>query len=465
MTSEPIPETRIHPLNDRDIQKAEYVLYWMQQSQREAFNHALEYAVRQANRLDQGVIVVFGLTGDYPEANLRHYTFMMEGLQETRVSLRNRGIRMVVRIGNPDAVALELAGKASLLVVDRGYLRHQVAWRNNVARMSECRVVAVESDVVVPVQAASDKAEYAARTIRPKIRKHLKKYLVALRRTPVKKSSLDLNLQGIDISDNETVLRRLNIDRTVQPVSRLYHGGTSQARRLFQDFIRNRFIRYDQNSNQPQTDDISHMSLYLHFGQISPVYLALEAEKADPVSAENRAAFMEELIIRRELAVNYVRYTPDYDSYGCLPDWAKTSLNLHKKDNRPHIYTPEALERADTHDPYWNAAMKEMAYTGFMHNYMRMYWGKKILEWSPSPEDGFATTLRLNNRYFIDGRDPNSYAGVAWIYGRHDRAWSERPIFGKVRYMAAAGLERKCDIKGYIEKVDRAIRVVGGMNP
>lgn len=461
MNSVPIPETRIHPLNDKNIKNGEYVLYWMQQSQRETFNHALEYAVRQANRLGQGVVVVFGLTGDYPEANIRHYTFMMEGLQETQVSLRKRGILMVVRLGDPDAVALKLAEKASLLVVDRGYLRHQVAWRNSVSRMSGCRVVAVESDVVVPVQVVSGKAEYAARTIRPKIRKHLKEYLIGLRRTPVKKSSLDMDIYGIDLSDSETVLNRLKIDRTVQPVSRLYRGGTSRARHLFHEFIRNRFIRYDQNSNQPQTDDISHMSMYLHFGQVSPVYLALEAEKAGHVSVENRAAFIEELVIRRELAINYVHYTPAYDTFGALPGWAKTSLGLHITDRRKHIYTPEALEQSDTHDPYWNAAMKEMKYTGFMHNYMRMYWGKKILEWSPSPQEAFATTLRLNNKYFIDGRDPNSYTGVAWIYGRHDRAWSERPIFGKVRYMAATGLERKCDIKGYIEKVDRAIRDMG----
>jgi len=421
------------------------------------FNHALEYAVRQANRLEQGIVVVFGLTDNFPEANFRHYTFMLEGLQETQVLLKKRGIRMVVRMGDPDTVALGLAGKASLIVVDRGYLRHQVAWRNTVSRKSNCRVLEVESDVVVPVEVVSQKAEYAARTIRPKIHKHLDHYLVALRQTTVKKSSLDLNIKGIDLSNIDTVLNRLNIDRTVQAVSRIHRGGTSQAKALFLDFIRNRLSRYDQNSNQPQTDDISHMSMYLHFGQISPVYLALQTQKADRGSAENKAAYIEQLLIRRELAINYVRYTESYDTCTSLPDWAKKSLELHKKDIRKHIYSTEALERADTHDPYWNAAMKEMKYTGFMHNYMRMYWGKKILEWSPSPEEGFNTTLGLNNKYFIDGRDPNSYAGVAWIYGRHDRAWSERPIFGKIRYMAATGLERKCDISGYIEKVDRAI--------
>ena len=233
----------------------------------------------------------------------------------------------------------------------------------------------------------------------------------------------------------------------------LFKAGTSEAKRRFAEFLKNRLARYDQNSNQPQTDDISHMSPYLHFGQISPLYLALEISKAGgPQSAKD--AFLEELVVRRELAANFVHYVPDYDRYDCAPGWARKSLADHRRDRRPYVYSVAQLENAQTHDPYWNAAMREMACTGFMHNYMRMYWGKKILEWSPTPEEGFATTLALNNRYFIDGRDPNSYAGVAWIYGVHDRAWPERAIYGKVRTMNASGLERKCDIRAYVLKVD-----------
>ncbi len=460
MTTPSIPETRVRLLNTKNVQQGKYVLYWMQQSQRAVFNHALEYAVRQANRLGQGVVVIFGLTDGYPEANIRHYTFMLEGLQETRASLEKRGIPLVVRIGEPDAAALALAPEASLIVVDRGYLRHQVAWRQTVSRAADCSVVEVESDVVIPVEVVSQKAEYAARTIRPKIQRHLKDYLAELRQTPVKKSSLDTSLKGVDISPIDAVLKRLNIDRSVKPVTRLYRGGTSRAKQLFLDFIGNRLNRYDRNSNQPQTDDISHMSMYLHFGQISPVYLALQIQKTDQVSDANKAAYLEELIIRRELAINYVHYSASYDAYSSLPDWAQKSLNLHKKDKRKPTYSRDSLELAETHDPYWNAAMKEMKHTGFMHNYMRMYWGKKILEWSPTPEQAFKITLAINNKYFLDGRDPNSYAGVAWIYGQHDRAWPERPIFGKTRYMAASGLERKCDIKGYIEKVDRSIKTL-----
>ena len=203
-----------------------------------------------------------------------------------------------------------------------------------------------------------------------------------------------------------------------------------------------------ENRNQPQTDDISHMSPYLHFGQLSPLYLALQIKAAASRLKEAQEAYLEELIVRRELAMNFVNYTPKYDSYACLPQWAQKTLTQHRKDPREYVYTRSRLEEAETHDEYWNAAMREMKITGFMHNYMRMYWGKKILEWSKTPEHAFRTTLAINNKYFLDGRDPNSYAGVAWVFGVHDRAWFERPMFGKIRYMAASGLERKCDIQG-----------------
>jgi deoxyribodipyrimidine photo-lyase len=174
---------------------------------------------------------------------------------------------------------------------------------------------------------------------------------------------------------------------------------------------------------------------------------------------KNVEAFIEQLVVRRELSMNFVHYTPDYDTYSCIPQWAQRTLEDHIADPREHLYSSAQLMACQTHDPYWNAAMQEMIYTGFMHNYMRMYWGKKILEWTKTPKEAFKTTLALNNRYFLDGRDPNSYAGVAWIYGLHDRAWAERSIFGKIRYMAASGLKRKCDIQGYIGKVERLVPI------
>jgi deoxyribodipyrimidine photo-lyase len=426
----------------------------MQQSQRAEYNHALEYAVQQANALGQGVLVGFGLMDDYPEANQRHYTFMLEGLRETQAALAIQGIKMVIQRGSPSDVASALGRKASLIVCDRGYLSHQKAWRTRVARSAACSVVQVESDVVVPIEVVSNKAEYAARTIRPKIHKHLNDYLMPFKSSVVKKSSLGLKINGLDLKDVGAVLKKLSLDRCVGSVTQFFKGGTSQGKARFAEFIKKRFKHYVENRNQPQTDDISHMSPYLHFGQLSPLYLALESKAANSRLKEAKQAYLEELIVRRELAMNFANYIPNYNSYACLPQWVQKTLRQHRKDRREYIYTRSRLEEAETHDEYWNAAMREMKVTGFMHNYMRMYWGKKILEWSKTPEHAFRTTLAINNKYFLDGRDPNSYTGVAWVFGVHDRAWFERPIFGKIRYMAASGLERKCDIRGYVKKID-----------
>ena len=457
----PIESTRIKFLNDADIRQGDYVLYWMQQSQRAVYNHALEYAVQQANELDRILLVVFGLTDDYPEANLRHYTFMLEGLKETRATLAARGIKMVLRRGQPPKVALELGKRAVMIVCDRGYLKHQKAWRRHVAASAQCAVVQVESDVVVPVEVVSDKAEYAARTIRPKIHRHIGTYLSGLRQTSIKHPSVDLKVNEIDIENIEKLLQSLDIDHSVPAVSFLFKGGTSQAAKHFDGFVRRRLKNYDRHSNQPQTDDISHMSPYLHFGQISPLYLALKINRAPESLQESNDAYIEELIVRRELSMNFANYTANYDAYACIPGWAQKSLAEHEGDQRDYIYSRRQLENAETHDDYWNASMLEMKHTGFMHNYMRMYWGKKILEWSQTPQKAFRTTLAINNKYFLDGRDPNSYTGVAWIYGVHDRAWTERPIFGKTRYMAASGLERKCDISAYVKKVDDLVKKAG----
>ena len=458
MRSQEIHHSRIQVLNDLDLRQGDFVLYWMQQSQRAECNHALEYAIQQANKVDQAVLVVFGLMDDYPEANLRHYTFMLQGLQETQQSLCKRGIKMIVQKGQPADIALSLGRPASLIVCDRGYLRHQRQWREAVARKAKCRVVQVESDVLVPVEVVSGKAEYAARTIRPKIHKHLEDYLGEFKPTEIKKSSLNTRVRGLDLSDIEAVAKKMSIDQSVLPVSGFFTGGTSRAKKIFKEFLGQRLGKYVENRNQPQTDDISHMSKYLHFGQISPLYLALEILKTENRFKQAKEAFLEELIVRRELAMNFVYYTQDYDSYTCLPAWAKKTLAEHKKDRREYIYSRRQLENSRTHDDYWNAAMREMKFTGFMHNYMRMYWGKKILEWSQTPEKAFKTTLAINNKYFLDGRDANSYTGVAWVFGVHDRAWFERPIFGKIRYMAAAGLERKCDIRAYVAKVNALVK-------
>ncbi len=457
-----IHPARVSSLNDREVRPGDWVLYWMQQSQRPHDNPALEHAIRKANGLDLPVLAVFGLTDGYPEANLRHYRFMLEGLSETRAALEKRRIRLVARKGDPPGVALSFARRAAMVVCDVGYTRHQRRWRTAVAEGAPCRVVAVEGDVVVPLTVASEKAEYAARTIRPKIHRHLEAFLEPCPRYRPKRSSLEIGEEGLDLSDVDAVLDGLDLDRSVGPVTRFFRGGPAEAKRRLRAFVEGRLANYDAHRNQPQTDDVSFMSPYLHFGQVSPVHVALRIREAGQGTGADRAAYLEELVVRRELAANFVRYTPDYDRYGALPQWARRTLADHAGDPRDHRYDREALAAGKTHDPYWNAAMAEMRETGFMHNYMRMYWGKKILEWSETPEGAFETALHLNNRYFLDGRDPNSYAGVGWVFGLHDRAWFERPVFGKIRYMAASGLERKCDIQGYLRKVEALCRRAAG---
>lgn len=456
MATQLIQEERIRRLNKHAARAGEYVLYWMQQSQRAEFNHALELAVRRANELHRPLLVAFGLMDDYPEANLRHYRFMLDGLAEVGKTLERRGIKFVLQKGRPDQVAVRLAKQAASVVCDCGYLRHQKEWRRAVAEQTTCEVVQVESDVVVPVETASNKREYAARTIRPKITRLQESFLIELKPTPVKNDSLALDVEGLDLSSLDSLCDALRVDRSINDVSAFFEGGTSKAKSFIRRFLDDEFEDYADHRNQPQTSNVSHMSKYLHFGQISPVEIALAA-RGHRQQDDNVASFLEELIIRRELAQNFVNFTPDYDRFSCLPEWAQATLAKHKRDPREHVYTKEQLANAETHDPYWNAAMNEMRHTGYMHNYMRMYWGKKILEWTSSPEYAHRVALDLNNTYFLDGRDANSFANINWIFGLHDRPWGERPVYGTVRSMSASGLERKCDIAGYVEKVNRLV--------
>ncbi len=447
-----IQSERLRDLNDTaERSDGRYVLYWMQQAQRVTTNHALGLAIELANERGLPVVVGFGLMDDYPEANRRHYAFMLEGLAEVAADLEDRRIRFVLRHGEPPRVALELAKEAAIVVCDRGYLRHQVAWREKVAEAAGCRVVQVESDVVVPVDLVSDKAEHAARTIRPKIARLRDDFLTGFEPEAVQHGALDLDLESdFDARDPAATLDRLKLDGDVGPVSR-FRGGAAAARERLEAFIEEKLDGYADGRNEPVARQCSELSPYLHFGQISPLDLALAAREAEGIGSEDRSSFLEELIVRRELAMNFVAFTEDYDSYAMLPDWAQKTLDEHRRDEREHLYDAAALAAGETHDPYWNAAMREMRVSGYMHNYMRMYWGKKIIEWSKSPEDAYATALALNNRWFLDGRDPASFANIGWLFGLHDRAWTERPVFGKIRYMNDRGLKRKFDIAAYVE--------------
>jgi len=426
----------------------DFVLYWMQASQRAGGNHALEFAVDKANELGKPLVVFFGLTEAFPEANQRHYRFMLEGLKETSVALEARGIRLIVRHVSPGEGAAELGRRACFVVVDRGYMRVERKWRRDTARLLASAFVEVESNVVVPVEAASPKEDFAAATLRPKILRQLESYLVPLKERVPKKSSLGLRMESLDIRDTEKILASLKVDGSVPAGA--FKGGASRALDLLERFIDSKIDDYPEARNDPSKDGLSNLSPYLHFGQISPLEIALKVRRRGGPGAP---AFLEQLIVRRELSINFVRYNPWYDAYKGLPDWCRATLAEHASVPRGYAYSEAEFEAARTHDPAWNAAQKELIITGKMHGTMRMYWGKKILEWSRTPVEGFKTALRLNNTYELDGRDPNGFAGVAWCFGKHDRPWPERPIFGMVRYMNESGLRRKFDVEAYVRKI------------
>ena len=453
-----IQNTRIRKLNGADRREnGSYVLYWMQEAQRTRSNAALEMAIRGANKHGLPVVVCFGLMDGYPEANARHYAFMLQGLSDCAKNLATRGIAFVVRRGPPVDVAIDMAQDAAAVICDRSYMPLQTGWRERLAREAGCTVVQVETEVVVPVDVVSGKSEYAARTIRPKIQRVWDEYLVPLDETRPEAAADVIDLTGdIDVSDPAEALAALDLDWSVRPATR-FRGGEIEARRRLDHFVDAVLDGYADARNEPSAAQTSFLSPYLHFGHISPVDMVLAARDADAGSSDDRGSFIEELVVRRELSMNYVAFEPEFDTYEALPDWARKTLEQHAGDEREYVYSAEELEACNTHDAHWNDAMREMVHTGFMHNYMRMYWAKKILEWSATPKQAYVTTLALNNKYFLDGRDPNSYANVAWCYGLHDRAWTERPVFGKIRYMNANGLNRKFDMNAYTEFVDRLV--------
>lgn len=447
-----IHDERIKKLNHHPLKDGNYVLYWMQASPRAHYNHALEYSIKRANRLKKPLLVFFGITNQFPEANNRHYTFLLQGLHDVKSSLVKRGIKMVIQIVFPSEGAIKLAENASMVVVDRGYLSIQREWVQKVINRLKCPLIQVETNVVVPVETASDKEEYSAATFRRKINKKLGEFLVPLKMEKLIPLSGDVDVDSASPDDLNSLLSGIGLKSKVSSVNK-YSGGTKNAIKLLDIFIKHKLDKFPER-NDPSRDYLSHMSPYLHFGQISPLYIALEVLKT---KSPGKSAYLEELITRRELAVNFVYHNHEYDNLKCLPDWAYNTLNEHQNDKREYIYSLKEFESAGTHDPYWNAAQLEMVHSGKMHGYMRMYWGKKILEWTHDPEEAYQIALKLNNKYELDGRGHNAYAGVAWCFGKHDRAWKEREIFGKVRYMNDQGLRRKFKIDSYVDAVNNLV--------
>jgi deoxyribodipyrimidine photo-lyase len=428
------------------------VVYWMQRAQRAFDNPALETAIAAANAIGKPAIVYFAVVPGVTGANQRHYQFMAEGLRDVADELASRGVGFVLR-KFPEHGLLRFCHdvRPALVIGDENPLRRAERRKLQVESQLHVPFWTVDADVIVPSRLLK-REHYAARTIRPRIHAELSTFLRPVRRhTPRHSWTAPRRLQTLRVDGD--LLEGLFVDRSVSPVS-TFRGGSRAARRALSRFVAKRLAGYAERRNRPEHDSTSRLSPYLHFGHIGPHTVALAVRDAD-APLRDREAFLEELIVRRELAVNFVRYNSAYDRIESAESWARRTLASHRADVRPHRYTPRQLEQAATHDELWNAAQRQMVCSGWMHGYLRMYWAKKILEWSESPEAAHASAIVMNDRYELDGRDPNGYAGIAWaIAGKHDRAWGpERPIYGTVRYMSYASTSRKFDSAAYIKRM------------
>jgi deoxyribodipyrimidine photo-lyase len=442
-----VDNQRLYFLKRIDVNPKGPVVYWMSRDQRYADNWALLFAIERANSLNKPLLVVFALTNSCPGSNARHYSFMLKGLIELNDSLNNAGIGFSVLKGEPyDTIPSFLHDfDASLLVSDFDPLKVKRSWKAIINERISISHIEVDSHNIVPCRLVSSKIEFGAYTIRPKINKLLNSFLTEF---PLPELSNRIQSETIDWLEIENWLA---FDTSVKPIDWLQPGSKAAFDVLYR-FLQKGLEGYSIKRNDPLQNGQSNLSPYLHFGQISAQRVAIEVSKAD-VPMADKSAFLEELIVRRELADNFCFYNPDYDNIKGFHQWATNTLQKHVADEREFLYTTSEFENGLTHDALWNAAQIELVQTGKMHGYMRMYWAKKILEWSESPQQAMDFAILLNDKYSIDGRDPNGYTGIAWsIGGIHDRAWSERPVYGKIRYMNYNGCKRKFDVIGYIKK-------------
>jgi len=426
------------------------VVYWLSRDQRARDNWALLFAQELALGAKVPVVVLFCLAPAFLGAALRQYAFMLRGLAETARLLAHYRIPLILLQGPPEEEvprALQTLGVRAL-VTDFDPLRLKRSWKAAVLPRVAAPVYEVDAHNLIPCWLASPKQEWAAYSFRPKVRRALPEFLTDFPELAEHPFPFG---EAPPFPAPEEILARLPVDRRVPEVSRPLPGEAAAARMLA-DFLARRLARYPRDRNDPTREGQSGLSPYLHFGQLAPQRVAWEVLRAE-APPEAKEAFLEELIVRRELSDNFCHYQPDYDRVAGFPAWARASLEKHRADPREYLYSREELEEARTHDELWNAAQREMVLTGKMHGYLRMYWAKKILEWSQDPETALATAIYLNDRYELDGRDPNGYTGIAWsLGGVHDRAFAERPVTGKIRYMSRQGLDRKFDVRAYIQR-------------
>ncbi len=436
--------------------KGQCVVYWMQRAQRGIDNHAVDIAVTVANLLELPLVVYFAAISNFPHANLRHYAFLNQGLADIEQDLRQRNITFLMRRSPHESHEQVLADvRAAFLIGDENPMRMPEQWRKQLASRISIPFWTVDADVVIPAKLI-EKAQYGAYTIRPRLYRLLPDYLHPYENPHANHEwKRPRNFQSDSVHEDITRGWK-DLDRSVAPVE-AWQGGTHAALKRLKHFTTRLLATYDDKRNHPEIDGTSCLSPYLHFGHIGPLTIALAVEaaaKADPTLRPARDSYFNELIVWRELAINFVRYTSNYDSPACAETWAKQTIAEHVRDQREHLYTLHQLETAQTHDPLWNAGQLQMLRHGWMHNYIRMYWAKKILEWTPDIATAMKYCIHLNDKYFLDGRDPSGYAGIAWaLLGKFDRAWGERPIFGKIRYMSGASTGKKFDSKRYIEQM------------
>jgi deoxyribodipyrimidine photo-lyase len=452
---------RVRKLNQAEARpNAQYVLYWAQMNRRVECNHALAHAIRLGNHMGLPVLFYEGLTCSYPYANDRLHTFILEGVPDNAEAARAAGLGYACylrrRRSDPDQALYELASHAAALVTD-DYPTFIAARHNaSVPAKLDIPYFAVDSSCIVPMSCIETR-QYAAYTIRPRIHRLLPDYLRSFEMPAVQhrwRGAAPTWHTEVTPATIPALVADCEIDHSVKP-STAFRGGAKAAAQRLRLFVDRNLHRYADGRNEPSRHATSNLSPYLHFGNISALEVALAARKSE--------AFLEELIVRRELAFNFARFTPGYESLDVLPAWIQETLVEHARDERDPEYTPEQFERAETHDPLWNAAQRELLLRGKIHGYYRMYWGKKIIEWSATYAGALRLMIYLHDRYALDGRDPNTYANILWCFGLHDRPWFERPVFGKLRYMSYEGMKRKTNVNAYLKEIDCVER--GGKDP
>ncbi|XP_053662242.1 deoxyribodipyrimidine photo-lyase [Anopheles marshallii] len=427
------------------------VLYWMSRDVRVQDNWAFLFAQKLALKNDLPLHVCFNLVPKFLDATIRHFKFMLAGLEEVANECEKLNIQFHLLRGNAGDNVPEFVRKHKIgsVVCDFSPLRVPMKWVDEVKRSLPVEVPLCQVDAhnIVPVWVTSEKLEYAARTIRNKVNNNLPTYLTPF--PPLVKHPFTAHFEADPINWTK-VLDTLQVDRSVDAVEWAKPGYIGGVKTL-QSFVEKRLGKFNGKRNDPTENALSNLSPWFHFGQISVQRAILTVKKYGKRYSESVASFCEEAIVRRELSDNFCFHNENYDNLKGAYEWARKTLDDHRKDKRVYCYSREELETAKTHDDLWNSAQLQMVKEGKMHGFLRMYWAKKILEWTKTPEEALATAIYLNDRYSLDGRDPNGYVGCMWsIAGIHDQGWKEREIFGKIRYMNYEGCKRKFNVNAFV---------------